>query len=230
MSDGIFTLDIAGLLVQEAAAHGALPVADAVCKLWHAAVQALVHGWQQRLADEVLVQRIAATDQCAEGLTFYHPPSGSALKVHAERKVFEPFNMCRMRFWHSGQRIKGTCLLAVSSTCINGRMVTAEGAVHAVWAQIEQQKLETCGRGGSNGDMVDGVPRIPADALQAQWHSDADLWPLEAIGLEADVPVLLPPFQGPWHRADATEVKRHRRMRITTHGLVWDGPTDEFVI
>mmetsp|Transcript_32410 Transcript_32410/g.80327 ORF Transcript_32410/g.80327 Transcript_32410/m.80327 type:complete len:244 (-) Transcript_32410:319-1050(-) len=215
----IDTFDIVSLLVQEAAAHGALPAANAVCKLWRASVKALVLGWQRRLTDEVLVRYITATNDCAEGLTFYHPPSGSALDVHAERRAFEQDNWLRMRFWHHGHRIKGTCLLAVSSACVDGRMVTAEGSAHASWTQIERQKLETF----EDQVHVDGFPHIPADAPQARWHAFSDLWPpLPHIGLGLDVPILLlPPFTHR-HTADATEQRHQRKIRVSIHGLAWD--------
>jgi hypothetical protein len=214
------TGDIGALLLQQVALPLHRLYARAVCKVWRAEVDALVDGWQQRLSDELLVKCIPSTDFRAAGLSFCHPPSGSALDVCGEKK---PSNNCQFRFWHDGQRVKGQCVLAVSSSCINGSVVTVEGATHVAWTVIEQQKLENSPSVG----VIDGFPRIPGDAPQGKWHAHSNLWPVD-VWPPGGMP-FLNVFRGHTHRVNATELNHRRMIRITSHGLEWDGliQTDE---
>ena len=202
--------DMSGLVLQQVPRAARL-AARAVCKLWSAEVDALVYKWQQRLDSDLLVKCIPPTDCTAAGLSFCHPPSGSALDVCGEKK---PSNNCQFRFWHDGQRVKGQCVLAVSSSCINGSVVNVEGETHVAWTVIEQQKLETH---PTYVDVFDGCPHIPGDAPQARWHALLDLWPAPDLPNQA---LALHPA-GQARRANTAELGCRRMIRITPHGLEW---------
>ena len=201
--------DMSGLVLQQVPRAARL-AARAVCKLWSAEVDALVYKWQQRLDSDLLVKCIPPTDYTAAGLSFCHPPTGSSLDILGENRQ-RPI-LASARFWHGGQRVKGACLLAVSSSCINGSVVNVEGATHVAWTVIEQQKLET-----HPTVHVDGCPQIPGDAPQARWHAYLDFWP--APDLPNQALVLRPAGQA--RRANTAELGCRRMIRITPHGLEW---------
>jgi hypothetical protein len=83
-----------------------LPSAAVVCKTWAAAARLLVDFWRQNIFDVLVVHETTASSTRGQGISFYHPPSASALNVNG-RELLHQDHATQVRFFHAGEVVKG---------------------------------------------------------------------------------------------------------------------------
>ena len=117
-----------------------LPSAAVVCKTWAAAARLLVDFWRQNIFDVLVVHETTASSTRGQGISFYHPPSASALNVNG-RELLHQDHATQVRFFHAGEVVKGTVSRDDYRPSMVGRVEMVDGILFAVWQETVQVRV-----------------------------------------------------------------------------------------
>lgn len=134
----IASRDVSELLLTATARNHTLLIAAVVCKAWAMAVS--TDFWREQLRDILVVRSLAASDTYGQGISFFHPPSASALDVHGMELQQQPLQ-ARMR--HAGAIVKAILFPSDIRSSIEGRVELVNGVVFAVWQETVQVRQQT---------------------------------------------------------------------------------------
>lgn len=116
-----------------------LPSAAVVCKTWAATARLLVDIWRQNILDVLVVQETTASSTHGQGISFYHPPSASALDVNGRELLHQ--DCAQMRIFHAGELVKGSVFRDNYRPSMVGRVEMVGGILFAVWQETVQVRV-----------------------------------------------------------------------------------------
>ena len=155
----IASRDVSELLLTATARNHTLLIAALVCKAWAMAVS--TDFWREQLRDILVVRSLAASDTYGQGISFFHPPSASALDVHGMELQQHEVQQVRTRV--AGAIVKAVLFPGDIRSSMEGRVELVNGVVFAVWQETVQVRQQT-------GSWMT-VETFDSTATPTWWHA-----------------------------------------------------------